>query len=166
MTDCLPLDAMLHQEHLTTLAVVNDLETRISIGGGRPIDPADAQDRFRLQDLIAMVERDIFRHYRFEEEVLFPRLAAAGLHPMTDMLIHEHDGVRAMADDLRALAVAALDRGFDAAGWRAFRDLAADFAASVTFHIQKEEMGVVRQVGMVLGAEANRELGKVYAGFA
>jgi hemerythrin-like domain-containing protein len=165
MTDA-SLSDLLHREHLHTLAVAGELEARVDDRRAGPIDIADPEDRARLEALIRVAEEDIHKHYRFEEEVLFPRLAAAGLGPMVDVLIMEHDAVRAIAGPLRASAEAALRDGFTPSSWRAFREGIFDLVNSVSFHIQKEELGVIRQLETVLGAYANRELGALYASFA
>lgn len=160
------LSELLHREHLETLAVAGDLEARVEDRRAGPLDPADVGDRRRLEDLIGVARADIDRHYRFEEEVLFPRLAAAGLGPMVEVLVMEHDAVRAISGPLRAAAEAALDEGFTRTSWGAFREAVFDLVNSVSFHIQKEELGVIRQLATVLGAEADRELGRLYATFA
>jgi hemerythrin-like domain-containing protein len=112
-----------------------------------------------------MIDDDLFRHYRFEEEIVFPRLAEVGLSPITDMLSMEHETIRGLADGLRSAAIVALESGFTSASWSEFRDGVMDLVHSVNFHIQKEEMGVIRQLDMVLGAGVDRELGVLYAAF-
>ncbi len=159
------LSQLLHREHLHTLTVASDLEARAEDKRAGPIDIADPDGRAQLEALIHVAEVDIGKHYRFEEEVLFPRLVAAGLGPMVDVLIVEHEAVRVIAGPLRDAAEAALRAGFTSDGWRAFREGVFDLVASVSFHIQKEELGVIRQLATVLGAEADRELGALYASF-
>lgn len=157
------LSDLLHREHLDTLAVAGDLEARADDRRAGPIDIAEPEDRARLEALIRIADADIDRHYRFEEEVLFPRLVAAGLGPMVDVLLMEHDAVRAISGPLRATAAAALRDGFSKDTWASFREGVFDLVNSVSFHIQKEELGVIRQLETVLGADANRELGRLYA---
>jgi hemerythrin-like domain-containing protein len=159
------LSELLHCEHLETLAVAGELEARVDNRRAGPIDVGDDADRAQLQALIRIAGVDIDRHYRFEEEVLFPRLVAAGLGPMVDVLVMEHDAVRAIVGPLRATAETALSAGFTNATWSTFREGVFDLINSVSFHIQKEELGVIRQLATVLGADADRELGKLYASF-
>jgi hemerythrin-like domain-containing protein len=165
MTEQAPLSQLLHREHLHTLSVASDLEARADDKRAGPLDRADPGERALLEALVHVAEVDIGKHYRFEEQVLFPRLVAAGLGPMVDVLVMEHDAVREIAGPLREAAEAALAEGFSPASWRAFRDGVFDFVNSVSFHIQKEELGVVRQLQTVLGADADRELGALYASF-
>lgn len=166
MTQASSLTKLLHEDHLRTLAVINDLETRVTGPRSRPINTTDAQDRVRLQEFVGMIEAAILRHYRFEEEVLFPQLAGAGFQPITDMLAYEHDTVRSLAGALRDVAATALAEGFTPATWSEFGDGVADLMHSVSFHIQKEEMGVIRQLDMVLGTDADRQLGARYVDFS
>ncbi|MCU0893083.1 MAG: hemerythrin domain-containing protein [Rhodospirillales bacterium] len=159
------LSQLLHREHLETLAVAGELEARVDDRRAGPINVGDEADRAQLQALIHMAEADIGRHYRFEEEVLFPKLAAAGLGPMVEVLVMEHDSVRAIVVPLRTTAEAALADGFTKATWSTFRDGVFDLINSVSFHIQKEELGVIRQLATVLGVDADRDLGRLYATF-
>lgn len=158
------LSELLHREHLETLAVAGELEARVDDRRAGPIKIGD-DDRSQLQALIRIADVDIGRHYRFEEEVLFPKLAAAGLGPMIEVLVMEHDAVRAIVGPLRAAAEAALAVGFTQETWATFREGVFDLINSVSFHIQKEELGVIRQLATVLGADADRELGRLYASF-
>lgn len=157
------IGALLHAEHLDALAVANALEVRI-LGGGkdRPLSPAAPADRKFVDELVATLDGAICRHYRFEEEVLFPQLQTAGLRDVTAMLTSEHETIRTMADELRALAMSAAGAPLDARQWMRFRETAMDFIHAVMFHIQKEEMGVVRSLSLVLGAAASAELAQQY----
>lgn len=166
MTDTATLSDLLHQEHLHTLSVLNDVETQVASARRRPLDVNDPQDRSCLNVLMAMIERDILKHYHFEEEFLFPRLEEMGLGSITEMLVQEHDAVRSMTDTLQPIMSGAFESGFDAITWKCFRDGIMDLVHSVSFHIQKEEMGVIRQVTVVLGDEADRQLGALYAASA
>jgi hemerythrin-like domain-containing protein len=159
------LSELLHREHLETLAVAGELEARVDDRRAGPIDIGDGADRAQLQALIRIAEVDIGRHYRFEEEVLFPKLAAAGLGPMVEVLVMEHDAVRAIVAPLQATAEAALADGFTKQTWSMFREGVFDLINSVSFHIQKEELGVIRQLATVLGVDADRDLGELYATF-
>jgi hemerythrin-like domain-containing protein len=162
MTNSAALSDLLHQEHLHTLAVLNDMEDLVSDTRARPLDVNDRHDRSRLKAFMGMIEQDILKHYRFEEDVLFPRLDEVGLAPITQMLAQEHDAVRSMTDALQSTAEAAFDGGFDATTWKDFRDGVMDLVYSVSFHIQKEEMGVIRQLAAALGDDADVELGRRY----
>lgn len=157
------IGAILHAEHLHTLAIANALEERVlGADNNRPLGPAAPADRQFLDALIAVIDGDICQHFGFEEDVLFPMLRPAGLQDVTAMLIGEHETIRAMADELRALAAQAQGTSLDAGQWTDFRDMAMDFVHAVMFHIQKEEMGIVRNLSLMIGAAASADLAARY----
>jgi iron-sulfur cluster repair protein YtfE (RIC family) len=161
------LGQALHDEHRQTLEVMNGLEDKIlGASATRPFDPSDNDDRRRLEDLIAVVDRDTGSHFRFEEEVLFPIFDEAGAGDMTRMLIQEHEVIRTLGSQLRMLAEAALANGFDEATWSDFRTAAMDLAASVTFHIQKEEMGLIGRLSFFVDPGTDHRLAQQHAEYA
>ena len=158
---------MLHQEHLDTLAAMNMLEELIhGKFRDRPLDVSQETARQQLGKLIAAIDHDIDRHFRFEEQHLFPVLDQAGFGDMTAMLIQEHNAIRSFAERLRLIAARALEDAFDKATWREFRETGMDLVPSVMFHIQKEEMGVIRGLDVLLDAATDKELAEQYAGLA
>ncbi len=167
MTGLSALGQTLHDEHRRTLEVMNALENKI-LGNTahRPFDSSDNDDRRQLQDIIAVVDRDSGSHFRFEEELLFPIFDEAGASDMTQMLIHEHEAIRTLGSQLRLLAEGALQSGFDESTWAAFRNAAMDLTASVMFHIQKEEMGLVSRLSFFIDSETDGQLAMQYAEYA
>jgi DUF438 domain-containing protein len=157
------IGTLLHAEHLDALAVANALEVRI-LGAekNRPLGPASQADQKFVDQLVAALDSAIYRHYRFEEDTLFPLLQPAGLQDVTAMLTGEHETIRTMADELRALAKSAAGATLDSRQWTRFRETAMDFIHAVMFHIQKEEMGVVRSLSLMLGAAASADLAQRY----
>lgn len=155
---------MLHQEHLDTLAAMNTLEEMIHFESrDRPLDLSRETARQQLGKLIAAIDHDIDRHFRFEEQNLFPALDQAGFGDMTAMLLQEHDAIRPLAERLRSLAAHALQDGFEQATWREFRETGMDLVPSVMFHIQKEEMGVIRRLDVLLDAATDKKLADLHA---
>jgi hemerythrin-like domain-containing protein len=151
--------SILHQEHLDTLAAMNTLKEIIdSRFRDRPLDVSRETARQQLGNLIAAIDHDIDRHFRFEEQHLFPVLDQAGFGDMTAMLIQEHDAIRPLAERLRSVAAHALHDGFEKATWREFRETGMDLVPSVMFHIQKEEMGVIRRLDVLLDAATDKKL--------
>ncbi|MBP6251356.1 MAG: hemerythrin domain-containing protein, partial [Rubrivivax sp.] len=57
--------------------------------------------------LVRQLEHEIDRHFGFEENELFPRMADAGDGDLAEMLREEHDTIRAVAEELLPLARAA-----------------------------------------------------------
>jgi iron-sulfur cluster repair protein YtfE (RIC family) len=166
MTRASGIAGRLHAAHQNTLTVLGDLQELIENHRHRPPELAQPQHRLLIDALLSMIDLDLLKHYRFEEQVLFPHLAAAGLSPVFDMLLLEHDSVRTIAAELREVTLAALAEGFSADSWTAFCRLIEDLAFSVTFHIQKEEAGVIRQLPLLLRLEEDTVLEEAYRGFA
>jgi iron-sulfur cluster repair protein YtfE (RIC family) len=155
---------LLHQEHLDTLAAMNTLEEIIdSRFRDRPLDVSSDAVRQQLSTLITAIDHDLYVHFQFEERDVFPILDRAGLGDMTAMLIHEHDAIRRLADRLRSVAVGALQNTFDKTTWREFREAGMDLVPSVMFHIQKEEMGVIRRLDVFLDAATDKTLADRHA---
>jgi hemerythrin-like domain-containing protein len=96
---------------------------------------------------------------------LFPVVNEAGLAELTAMLLEEHVAIWSMADELRSLAEAARHGRLDAPQWSSFRDVAMDFVNAEMFHIQKEEMSILRGLSLTIGDSKSRELAARYAAF-
>ena len=161
------LGRTLHDEHRQTLDAMSALEDKIlGASANRPFDPTDPEERRQLQDLIAVIDRDVNCHFRFEEELLFPIFDEAGAGDMTQMLMQEHEAIRTLGSRVRTLAEGALKDGFDGASWADFRNAAMDLAGSVMFHIQKEEMGLVGRLGFFIDPSTDTRLAQQYAEYA
>ncbi len=163
MSDVGRLGTILQDEHRRTLEAMNDLETRI-MGPSKdvPIDVGDAQDGLLIGDLLAVLDTDIDRHFRFEEEELFPVLETRGLGELTAALTQEHQAVRPLADALRSSLEDARKGPLTPEEWQALREAAMDLIHSVLFHIQKEEMGLIRRLGFLLKDDIDARLATGY----
>ncbi|MCD6041930.1 MAG: Hemerythrin cation binding domain, partial [Burkholderiales bacterium] len=76
----------LHEEHVATLALWGRLEAALAAG---------RHDAALLKSAAASLERELDRHFRFEEAELFPRLAEAGEGDIGELLREEHETIRA-----------------------------------------------------------------------
>lgn len=151
----------LHTEHQSTLAALDALERLID---RRAIpDAADPQVRQVLETVAQALEDDVARHFAFEEENLFPRVAAAGATFMADMLAGEHEEIRPLAGQVRDLCRAHLDAGLSETDWRLLRDVAQDLIERETFHIQKEEMGLLAALAQILDRDTDADLAARHA---
>jgi hemerythrin-like domain-containing protein len=158
------LGDLLHADHLRTLAALDALEGRIlGEGRSRPVDGDDAEDRRLVDEMLATIDYDTSTHFRFEETILFPLLEQGGVGDMTRLLTEEHAAIRELADQLRTAAAQALTSGRDAKAWNAFRYAAMDLIHSMLFHIQKEEISLVRRLGFLVKSEVDQELARQFA---
>lgn len=154
---------LLHGDHLRTLAAMNALEARI-MGKGKntPLSRQRDEDRTLAESIVALIEREVNHHFRFEEDALFSAVEGKGGKEMTAMLIREHKAIRPLAERVRALAARSLDEDLDASSWGEFRDAAMDLIQSVLFHIQKEEMGLLKQMPFLIDPDVDRALAGRY----
>lgn len=164
MSDFTPLGRMLHEEHVRTLALMNALDTRTTGGSGeRPVDPADSDDRQLLEEAVAAIDEEVNQHFGFEESVLFPLIADRGAGDMTRLLTLEHAVISPLGRRLSKVVVGALESGFDDPGWSEFREVAQELVDRVTFHLQKEEMGIIQRLSLFFAPETDRRLADQYA---
>lgn len=150
----------LHEEHDANLDLLARFEKLVARVPDQP-PPSDAWAPL-ARALAAGLELEVARHFDFEEQELFPRLAAAGEAGICELLAEEHKTIRAVADTLPAQLRASLDAGFTPAGWRALRTAGLELAERLRGHIQKEEMGLLPAIDALLGDEIDRELAAAY----
>ena len=109
------------------------------------------------------LEQDIERHFRFEEESLFPRMADAGDGDMAALLVEEHEAIREVAAELLPLARPPPRAPIDEAGWAPLRRSALELVERQVAHIQKETMALLPLLDDLLDEETDRELAFAYA---
>lgn len=152
---------MLDDEHRENLAMLGRLERSVLEvrPGGVPDDAFAPLARTVVRHLTDEIER----HFRFEEDELFPRLAAGGEDDIVALLIEEHASIRATAADLLPLLLAASAGTLDAAAFAKLRPLALELAERMVAHIQKETMALLPMLDVLLDERADAELAMAYA---
>jgi len=78
------------------------------------------------------------------------------------MLLGEHEIIRPLANQLVGLARQALEQGFDAQSWAAFREAGLEIAEREVFHVQKEEMGFLPGLEQILDEDESTRLNAAY----
>ncbi|MEI8396652.1 MAG: hemerythrin domain-containing protein [Rhodospirillaceae bacterium] len=157
------VDHMLHDEHVASLDIINRLEVRIGNGKwAKRLDSTVPADRHLLEQLVSMMNSEVHHHLPFEEKELFPKLDELGFEDITGMLFDEHEAIRSLAKAIILAANDALANGFNEDKWSKFFDNLAEMIGIIIFHIQKEEMGVISRLEMLLGAETCHEMAVVY----
>ncbi len=153
----------LDEEHRTNLELLGRVEQAFARGrrlGGGARDPELAKLAGAFG---AHLERDIGRHFDFEERELFPRMSDAGDGDMAALLIEEHEAIRAVADELLPLTRAAAAGTLDDAGWDRLRRGALELVERQVAHIQKETMALLPLLDDLLDDDTDRELAFTYA---
>jgi hemerythrin-like domain-containing protein len=152
---------MLDEEHRANL----DLLARMEQAIGRAPMVTPQLSRLLVEFAHAM-EHDISRHFRFEEEHLFPRIAEAGDGAIAALMREEHEAIREAASELIPLArEAAADRG-DEESWDRLRLLTLELVERQVSHIQKETMAVLPLLEDLLDPVTDGELALEYAATA
>lgn len=156
--------ALLHAEHMHTLTVLQTLEEfLIRQTAKRPPDVGQSENRTLLEGLIAAIAAEVGRHFGFEENHLFPVLAARGEAGIAAFLTEEHAAILPLAQALAADAATAIrEGGFSAEGWAAFHRAGLELCEREMFHIQKEEMGLLAAIAMYVDADADGQLAALY----
>ncbi len=149
----------LHDEHMAAKALLGRLAA--ALARRAPGDSPEAVDSalgMLLGDLVAQFEAETPGHFGFEEEHLFPRLAAAGDGALGELLGEEHEAILPLAQGLLALAREARGRGFSAQAWAKFHGLGGELAERLGEHIEKEEAGLLPLIDDLLDDDTDAEL--------
>lgn len=136
----------LHEEHEATLALWGRVQRL-------PVKPG-AEGAQLLRRAAAALDGEIGKHFRFEEEVLFPRLAAAGEGDLGELLAEEHVAIRD--------AAARLDAALRAERFDAARAVAIELAEVIFSHVHKEERSLLPAIDDILDEEADEQLSLDY----
>jgi len=153
----------LHDEHMTTIALMERLELIIAkFRKGVPPDVKDPAVAKLLADLSVGLTHELNHHFDFEEAELFAILADAGEETVATHLTEEHAVIRPLASALVELAEEARAQGFDAARWDEFRRVGEDLNSSLVPHAQKEEMALLPILDENMDAETEARLYENY----
>lgn len=152
----------LDEEHRTSLDLLGKVEHAFvrapRTGAGNNPDLVRLAGKFAHH-----IEQDIGRHFDFEENELFDRLAEAGEGDIAELLAEEHQAIREAAETLLPLARAAADGTLDDAGWAQLKIGVAEMVERQVSHIQKETMSLLPALEDLLDDETDRELAFAYA---
>lgn len=136
----------LHEEHTATLGLWGRVEQTVLTG---------ANDAGLLEQARAALSDELTRHFVFEEDVLFARLAGAGESDIAELLREEHDAIRASAQTYSRLVASPSDPQF--------RAIALALVEQLMAHVQKEEMALLPMLDDLLDEQADAELSMAYA---
>jgi iron-sulfur cluster repair protein YtfE (RIC family) len=137
----------LHEEHVATLALWGRLESVLAAG---------RHDGALLKSAAASLERELDRHFRFEEAELFPRLAAAGEADIGELLREEHETIRAAG--MRFIKLVSNEITDPEV-----KRLGLELAERLVSHVQKEEMALLPALDDFIDEETDHELDSAYA---
>jgi hemerythrin-like domain-containing protein len=149
---------ILDEEHRSNLDLLGKVEQALT--RAPRFDPA-------LSGLIGQfaraLEHDIGRHFKFEEDELFPLMEEAGDGEMAGLLVEEHQAIREVAAELLPVARAAAAGRIDEAGWALLRRSSMELVERQVAHIQKETMALLPLLDDMLDEDKDRDLAFAYA---
>ena len=148
----------LDEEHRNNLALLDKVEQALGPASGNSSGHEALMTQF-----VRALEHDIERHFRFEEESLFPLMRDAGDGEMADLMVEEHEAIREVASELLPLARAAAAGPVDDAQWATLRKCAIEMVERQVAHIQKETMALLPMLDDWLDEESDRTLAFAYA---
>lgn len=149
---------MLDEEHRTNLDLLSRVEQAIGRAPGLSDELATLLQRFAHA-----IECDIGRHFQFEEEFLFPRMAEAGDGAMAELMTEEHQSIREVAAELLPLVRAVAAGQVDEESWDRLRMLTLELVERQVSHIQKETMALLPLLDDLLDPNTDGELALEYA---
>jgi hemerythrin-like domain-containing protein len=153
---------LLDEEHQANLELLGQLEARLARAPrSGPVD--DAQLSRLLARVADHLERDVGRHFDFEEAELFPRLAAAGDGDIAALLTDEHDAIREVARELLPLARGGSRGALSAAEWQGLVRTSLELVERQVAHIQKEGMALLPLLDDLLDDDTDQTLALSYA---
>jgi hemerythrin-like domain-containing protein len=153
---------MLDEEHRASLELVGRVEHAF-VRAPRPGAPRDPEIARVASAFARHLEQEIGRHFEFEERELFPRLATAGEGDIAALLEEEHDAIRAVAADVLPLALAAAAGTIADADFQALKRGSLELVERLVGHIQKETMGLLPMLDLLLDEDTDRDLALAYA---
>ncbi|HWI80438.1 hemerythrin domain-containing protein [Ramlibacter sp.] len=148
---------MLDDEHRANIALLGQVEQMITRHARY-----DAATAGLVGQLVRLLENDVDRHFSFEEEHLFPRMAESGDGGMAALMQEEHEAIREVCKELLPLARQAAGGSIGEGDWSALRPLALELVERQVAHIQKETMALLPLLDDLLDEEADRELAFAY----
>ncbi len=153
----------LHDEHGATVALMERFEQLLARHRREQVpDAGEAGVAQLLSELSVSLPGEVERHFAFEEEQLFPYLAAAGDVGIGAHLTDEHSAMRPIGNRVATLARNAAAQGFDAAGWHEFRRLGQELCDRLLAHVQKEEMALLPLLEESMDADTEARLYEEY----
>ena len=154
---------LLHDDHMAATALLERLASLFRrCGRGQPPDSRESMIGMLLADVISGLGSEIPRHFRFEEEILFPLLVDAGEASIVELLNQEHEVIEPLMQRIAVLAREARENEFTGESWSEFVRLGGELLERLLAHIEKEEIGLLPELEDVLEADADAELASGY----
>ena len=154
----------IHDEHQNTITYLEKLESELlKYSHDKAPDLAEGDLGNIIWQLIPLVEEEIGTHFQFEEDAIFPLLDSAGDSGITNLLTEEHRTILPIGERLMELARETRNSTLNDEIWSELRRLGIELIERLVSHIQKEEMGLLPMIEMLIDEEQDAELSNNYA---
>lgn len=151
----------LHEDHVQAMGMLSRLQAfLVRQDPARPPLQDDAEFAALARALTTAIAGEITNHFRFEEEELFPALAARGESDIGVLLAEEHGVILPLARRVIELAQVP---AMTTQAWSELHRCGGELVERLSSHIEKEEMGLVPLVERLLDEEADARLAETYA---
>ncbi len=161
MDETRQIDRALHDEHMHVAGLLRRLSDLLGRGDGALVAPDETALRL-FAELRPVLDGALERHFRFEEDILFPRLDADGADDLTGLLREEHDVLLPQAARLRDVLAAAMAGGLDPQQVVSGRRLGLEFASLQIDHIEREEMALPPALESAIEDDEDRRIAMDY----
>ena len=146
----------LDDEHRAHLALLGRVEGALARRDDAALAPLAAP-------LVRQLEEEVERHFGFEEQQLFPRMAEAGDGDLATLLTEEHETLRAVAAELQPLAAQLAAGTLPPEQRGTLQRVASELVERQVAHIQKETMALLPMLDDLLDDETDRQLAFTYS---
>ncbi len=153
---------LLHEDHSATVEMIEGLESLIVKAKRTTPNTNDLPIQKILTQANQVIQHEVHKHFTFEENELFTRLAEFGDNAIGQHLTDEHRAILPVADQVAAFANTSLNDGFSDASWAQFSSLAGELIERMLMHIQKEEMALLPMLEEILDPETDMKLADEY----
>lgn len=152
----------LYEEHIHVIGLLERFGFALAGLRGDPPAASDPTWNVLLSQMAGALQHEITRHFQLEEEKLFPVLRSRGEGDLADLLLEEHEVIRAVAGPLLDLIQRARLGELDGAGWRMLKGQGLELVERLSSHAQKEQGALVPLVDEMLDETMDEALWNEY----
>lgn len=152
----------LAEEHAAVFDLCHRLEQALGRQAAAPA-AGDPEWRALFSKVEGAIEQEVWKHFGFEEQSLWPLLRDAGDGDLAELLDEEHTVIRDAAAGLSAGMAQFRAGALTAADWMRLKTAGLEFCERLVSHAQKEDLSLLPALDNLLTPEQDNELFGAYA---